>query len=400
MSQLMFRYSAIDQRGAKSRGVLRAADRNAAYRQISAAGLKPLRIVARRSRRLSVRSAAIGTRDLAHLTYQFGILIEAGIPIAEGLRSIAEQEHNRRLQSVIEEIAGQIEAGHSITEAFNPHRALFGDVYVETLHAAETSGNMIKVLERLAEMLEQQYEMTKEVRGAMIYPVCVVVAMALAITFLMIFVVPQFASLYGNRGVELPLPTRLLMGVSGGLRTFWHVLLAGIIGGAWGFRWAWRTPAYRNKIEIALHKIPVVRDVLTGLAVSRFAHVFGTCVQSGLGLLEALELSGRSSGRPLLEADTRKMREQVKQGGMLTDVLVTCTYLPGFARRMIAAGEESAELPKMCGVVARHYDREVSHMTKNLATIIEPLLVVGLAGIVLVVALAIFLPMWNMAALM
>ncbi len=134
--------------------------------------------------------------------------------------------------------------------------------------------------------------------------------------------------------------------------------------------------------------------------MSRFSHVLGTSLQSGLGLIDALEMAGGASGRPLLQADTQKMREQVKEGGRLTDVMLACAYLPGFARRMIAAGEETAEMPRMCEIVARHYDREVAHLTKNLPTVLEPILIVGLAGVFLIIALAIFLPMWELGALM
>ncbi|MHC4415049.1 MAG: type II secretion system F family protein [Planctomycetota bacterium] len=400
MSQLTFHYKAIDQQGTKTKGVLQAASPSEAYRQISAAGLKPVKLRAISSGRASWRSTSVGPRELAHLTYQFSVLMDARIPIADGLRSIAEQENNRRLRQVIEDVAGQIEAGYSVTEAIGQHRDLFGDVYVETVRAAETSGNMVKVLGRLAEMLESQYETNKNITGALIYPLCVLVAMVVAVTFLLIFIVPRFSGLYASRGLDLPIPTQALVGLSEVVRSFWPLLIAGVAGTVWAVRRAWRTPRTRRRIDSWLHAVPFLRDVLKGLAVSRFSHVLGTSLQSGLGLIEALEMAGASSGRPLLQADTEKMRDQVKQGGRLADVLLACAYLPGFARRMIAAGEETAEMPRLCEVVARHYDREVAHLTKNLPTVLEPILIVGLAGVFLIVALAIFLPMWEMGALM
>ena len=400
MSQVTFRYKAIDERGARTKGVVTAENQSEAYRQITAAGLKPLRIVASRAGSFEMRSGKVGVKELAHLTYQFSVLMEARIPISEGLRSIAEQENNRRLQVVIEDVARQIEAGYSVTEALSQHRDLFGEVYIETVRAAEVSGNMVKVLGRLAEMLDRRYESNKNIQGAMIYPLCVVIAMILGVTFLMIFVIPRFSALYSNRGVELPLPTRILMGSSNFVRVYWPLILAGAAGSWWTVRQGWRTPAMRQKIDTWLHKVPFLRDILRGLAVSRFSHVLGTSLQSGLGLIDALEMAGGASARPLLQADCQKMREQVKEGGRLADVMLACAYLPGFARRMIAAGEETAEMPRMCEIVARHYDREVEHLTKNLPTVIEPILIVGLAGVFLVIALAIFLPMWDMGSLM
>jgi type IV pilus assembly protein PilC len=400
MSQLTYTYKAIDPQGAKKRGTLQAENQSEAYRQLTSAGLKPIRLTARRAAGRGLRSGKVGAKELAHLTYQFAVLMEARIPIADGLRSIAEQERNRRLQEVIDDVARQIEAGYSITESLSQHRSLFGEVYIETVRAAEVSGNMVKVLARLAEMLEMRYESNKNISGALIYPICVLVAMVLGATFLMVVIVPKFAGMYESRGVDLPYPTQLLLGTSSFVRTSWPLVLAGIGGTFWAARAAWRSPGTRQRIDTWMHRMPFLREVLRGLAVSRFAHVLGTSLQSGLGLIDALEMAGGASGRPLLLADTEKMREQVKEGGRLTDVMLACAYLPGFARRMIAAGEETAEMPRMCEIVARHYDREVAHLTKNLPTVLEPILIVGLAGVFLIIALAIFLPMWELGSLM
>ena len=398
MSQLSFQYKAIGPRGAPARGVLQARSREDAYRQIVAAGLKPLRIASRRTGGLR-RGRKITLKDLSHFTYQFSVLMEARIPIVDGLRSIVDQEPKERLREVMEDVAGQIEGGSSVTEAMSPHREIFGEVYIETIRTAEKSGNMIDVLARLASMLDRQYEMAKNVKSALMYPICVIGALALAVTFLMIFVVPRFAEMFASRGIDLPLPTQLVIGMSDLLRTFWYVFLGGAIGAVWGMRRAWRTPSARRRIDTLLHRVPFMRDVLKGLALSRFTNVLGISLRSGLSLIEALEMAGRASGRPLLQAEAEKLRDQVNLGGRLSDAMVTCQYLPTFARRMIAAGEEAGELPKMCEIVARNYDREVVHLTKNVTTVIEPIMIVGLAGIVLLIALAIFLPMWNMAAL-
>lgn len=397
MSKLTYKYRAVDSQGKRKTGELQADDQNDAYRQLTAAGMKPLKLKASRG---GSRNSKVGVKQLAHLTYQFSVLLEARIPIAEGLRSIAAQENNRRFREVIEDVATQIEAGYTVTEALNNHRELFGDVYIETVRAAEISGNMVKVLGRLAEMLEQRYESNKNIKGALVYPICVLVAMVLGGAFLVMFVIPKFSALYSKRSIDLPVPTVLLVNLSTFLRAYWPFVLFGIATVFYLVRSAWRREATRTKVDAWLHKIPFLRDVLKGLAVSRFCHVLGTSLQSGLGLIDSLEMSARASGRPLLIEDVQKMTEQVKEGGRLADVMLACDYLPGFARRMIAAGEETAEMPRMCEIVARHYDREVDHLTKNLPTVIEPILIVSLAGMFLVIALAIFLPMWDLGRLM
>lgn len=397
MSQVAFHYQALDRKGERTRGVLRAENSTEAYRQVRAAGLQPLKIKALRVRRSRRKSVTL--KDLSHVTHQFAVLMEARIPIIDGLRSIAEQENNAVLREALSNIADQIAAGNSVTSAVSAYRELFGDVYVETVKAAEVSGNMTEVLSNLAEMLERQHDMNKNVKGALMYPICVICALAMAMTFLMIFVVPKFATMFASRGMALPVPTQIMIGLSDFIRTYWYLILGAGVGGYWLLRRAWQRPASRRKIDTWLHHVPFLRHMLQGLAVSRFAQVLGLCLRSGLSLIDGLEMSGRASGRPLLLADAEKMREQVNHGGRLSDVLLACTYLPPFTRRMLAAGEEAAELPKMCNIVARHYDREVTHLAKNVTTVIEPIMIVGLAGMVLLIALAIFLPMWNMAAL-
>ncbi|MCI0365425.1 MAG: type II secretion system F family protein [Phycisphaerales bacterium] len=397
MSELAFQYQAIDRKGGKTKGVLRASDRNDAYRQVRAAGLQPLNIKAVRSR--EGRRKRVTIKDLSHVTYQFSVLLEARISIIDGLRSIAEQENNHRLRRVLNDVADRIAAGASVTDAIGTYRDLFGEVYVETVRAAEASGNMTLILSSLAEMLDRQYEISKNVKGALMYPICVIAALCLAVLFLMLFVVPKFGTMFAARGIELPVPTKILIGFSDFVRTYWYAILGGGFGLFWSVRKSWRNPITRRKMDTFMHRVPFLRSVLKGVAISRFANVLGISLRSGLNLMQSLEMAGRASGRPLMVADAEKMREQVNLGGRLVDVLLTCSYLPAFTKRMLAAGEEAAELPKMCAVVARHYDREVTHLTKNVTTVIEPIMIVGLAGVVLLVALAIFLPMWNMTAL-
>lgn len=396
MSLLSFQYKAIGSRGTPVKGVIQASNQEEAYRKIVAAGMKPLRITGKRAG--GGRQKRVTLKDIAHFTAQFAVLMEARLPIVDGLRSIVEQETNERFRRVIEDVARQIEAGNSVTDALSPHRELFGEVYVETIRAAEASGNIIAVLTQLSAMLERQYEIQKTIKGAMLYPLCVIAALILAVVFLLIFVIPRFAEMFASRGLDLPLPTQFVIACSDVIRMYWYIILALSVGGIFTLRRAWKTPSSRKKIDTWLHVVPFLRDMLRGAAISRFTNVLGISLRSGLSLIDALEMGGRASGRPLLQIEADKLRDQVNIGGRLSDVIVTCEYFPPFTRRMLAAGEEAAELPKMCEMVSRSYDRDIEHMAKNVTTVMEPIMIVGLAGIVLLIALAIFLPMWNMAA--
>ncbi len=399
MSTLLFEYSATDAAGRRSSGRVEAADRVSAIREVRAKGLTPVRIVEAKTRG-ALFGSRVGTTEIAQFTYELATLLEAAVPIGEGLRAIAEQESNPSFRGMVERIAQRVDAGSSITEALREHESVFGEVYVETIAAAEKSGSMRRALEHLAENLEWQAETGRRVKQAMMYPVAVAVALAGGTAFLLAFVVPKFTTMFHERGVELPALTRGLDAVSVSLNTFWWAYLGVVIGSVLFYRSLRSTSAGRIAIDRALHQIPFVRQLLRAMGVTRFARVFGMSLSAGVSLIDALEQAGKASGRPTLASEASAAARSVRQGASLSDSLAKSTYLPIFAKRMLAAGEEAAELPRLCTVIARRYERESEHLSKNLSTLIEPLLIAVLTGVVLLVALGIFLPMWDMTAVM
>jgi type II secretory pathway component PulF len=358
-----------------------------------------LRATRAAARRLGRRGTRIGPRDLAHLTHQLGVLVSSRIPLSEGLRSIADQERPGPLRETVDDIARRIETGEQIADAMNAHREAFGEIYIETIRAAERSGNLPKSLENLSEALERTQEMVRQVRGAMMYPICVSGVLALAMTFLIGFVVPRFARMFEQRNIDLPAFTRGLMRFGSSIQSYWWIYLVGIVVVVFTIRRTWQHPRGRIVIDTLLGRVPYLGDILRGLALTRFVRVLGLSISSGLGLIESLKLAGRSCGRPMMQRDAELMAVQVRTGGRLSEALPQCNQISGFTRRMLTAGEQSAELPRMCSIIARHYERETSHLVKNIATVIEPVMIVLIAGMVLVVALAIFLPMWDMVKL-
>lgn len=397
MSTLTFDYRAIDKLGKARRGVTSAANQAEAYRRLVALGLMPLKlsVATPRSNPLA-GSGKVGTRELAQFTYQLGVLVSARIPISDGLLSIAGQEKDLKLKALIFDLAKRIESGEQLALAMDAHRKALGDVYVATVRAAERSGNLPKVLEHLSDMLERNLETGRMVRSALMYPVCVITVLTGAMLFLVGFVVPKFAKMFAGRGQKLPSFTEFLMVFGNSVQSYWYLYLLGIAGLVVALRMAWVHPRGRVRLDSLLHRVPYISRILVGLAISRFCRIFGVSLSSGLGLIESLDLAGKASGRPLLLGDVTRMVSQVRTGGHLTQVMGDCDYLTPFTKRMLAAGEQSADLPRMCGVVSRHYDRETGHLTKNIGTVIEPVLIVGIALMVLVIALAIFLPMWDM----
>ncbi|MBX3356887.1 MAG: type II secretion system F family protein [Phycisphaeraceae bacterium] len=398
MSTIAFEYTALEKSGVKRRGVLRAGSKADALRQVAALDLTPVRIKQVREV-VRARGRTIRVKDIAHFTYQFSVLMGARIPIGEGLLSIAQQETNAKLREVITDIATRIEAGEQIANAMTHHHKVFGELYIQTIRAAERTGNLVPVLEHLSELLERQRESQQQVRSALMYPTCVVVVLVLAVTFLIGVVIPKFAKMFASKGQQLPIFTRILMAVGESMQAYWWAYLGAAVAGVFMIKFAWNRPRGRNFIEAIFHRIPIIKDILVGAAMSRFTRVLGLGVQSGVGLIDSIELASNASGRPALLRDGQRIAEQVRTGGRLRDVLAVCGYIPNFAKRMLSAGEESGDVPKMCQLIARHYERETAHLTKNIGTVIEPVLIVLIAGVVLVVALAIFLPMWDMVKL-
>lgn len=397
MSALTFEYRAMDRSGRESRGTVIASTRDQAFRKVSESGLTPLTLRPARQRR-RLLSQRVGLRHIAQFTHQLQVLLEARIPLSDGLAGLARQEENPVFRRTLLDIAAQVEAGGSIAAAMEPHRRMFGGVYVDTIAAAERSGTMARTLEHLCEALERMETSRRQVKGALLYPLCVCATLVLASGFLITYTIPKFAAMFEARGVELPLLTRVLATVGASVQQHWWAWLIGLFAVGWSIR---RLLSSRlRSVEVLLHRVPVLRPVLTGLAISRFARVFSVSLGAGLGLLESLEASKRAASRRLLAEEIDMIGERIRAGRQLADGLAEAHYVPSFARRMLVAGEQSGELTRMAEIVARHYERETSHQIKVLTTVMEPLLVVAITSVVLLVALAIFLPMWNMVELM
>lgn len=400
MSALSFQYTAVDRSGKRHKGITSANDQQDAFRRVTALGMTPIKIVSTKSASANnVAKGRISPEQVGSFCYELAVLLRAAIPIADGLRSIAEQEPKKGMRNLVTDMAAKIQAGSTITDAMSPHRKVFGDIFVETVRAAERSGTLVASLEHLAEMLEQQSESSKQLKQAMVYPALITVALGGAATFLIAVVVPKFAVMYGSRGIELPFLTRMLQMIGESMQSFWWLYIPMLVGGVFALRALWRHPRAAIHIDRALNRIPYINKAIQGVAVARFTRILGISLGSGLSLIESLEMAGRSTGRPLLIREANRMAMGIRSGDRLGDMLRNSTYIPPFARRMLTAGEESASLTKLCGVVANHYQRESAHLIKNAATVIEPVLIAVLTGVILVIALAIFLPMWDMVSL-
>lgn len=399
MSVMTFQYRALHKNGTESRGVATGSSKADAFRQLVAQGLTPvaLRPVQQSDATHASRTSggSLNKKELAHFTYQFGVLMAASITVGEALQSISEQEKPGRLRDLIEDLRARVQAGETIAGAMGSHRDSLGDVYIEAIRAAEKAGTLPAVLEHLSEMLERTLESQRQVRGALMYPACVGVVLVGATAFLLAFVIPQFGTMFAKRGASLPWMTEFLLQVGLSLQRYWWAHLSAVAAVVFGVRTALHRPAGKLMLDRMAHRVPYLRRILVAMAIARFTRILGIGVSSGLSLIECVELAGKAAGRPSLQNDAMQMAENVRGGATLTAATASASYLTPFTKRMLAAGERSGDIPKMCSVVSRQYEREASELAKNIATVIEPLLVVAIAAVVLVVALSIFLPMWD-----
>jgi type II secretory pathway component PulF len=394
-----FKYKAIDASGQTVRGTIRALDEQDAYRRMSATGLTPLTVKVVKDRGPAFSWQQVKTADIVALTRELSVLVEARVPLDRGLVSIAEGDGKAALNSMILDIAAMIEAGQPMTKALEKYRSTFGDVYIETVRAAEKSGSLVAVMAHLAELLERQLETQQQLKRAMAYPIIVLSVIFIAVTVIIVFVVPKFGAIFESQGAQLPITTRVVQAIGDSVRAYWYLYAGAIISTIVTLMVMWKNSQGRLILETFLTKVPYVSKVIIAVTTGRFARVLCIGLQSGLDVIEALQMGGRATGRPVFINDCASMVDRLRQGENLADVLKATRYLPSFARRMMGAGKDASDLARSCDVVARHYDREASHLTKNVNTVIEPIMTVAMAGIVLLVALSVFLPMWGMVRL-
>lgn len=395
MSAVTIRYTAIDRQGRSAKGKLDVSGEPEAIRKLSEQGLTPLTLTIDRGRR-PLLSKRITRTELAAMTRELSVLLDAQIPIGRGMASMADQQHNPMLREVLIKVASSIESGSSITEALSMHEKVFGEVYIETIRAAEKSGSLAPVMTHLADMLDRQVASSQNLRRALTYPVVVLAAVVLAVTVILVFVVPRFAATFSANGVQLPVVTRVVQEIGLSMRAHWWIYLLGAAALIWGMVAAWRAPGGRRRIEAVLPHLPHIGKIVTTVTTARFMRVVSIALEAGIDLTDAIQMGGKATGRPLFAEECASIAERLRGGESLESLLSTSRYLPAFARRMIAAGRDSRDLARASNIVSEHYDRESDHLSKSISSLIEPLMTFALAGVVLLVALSVFLPMWQM----
>jgi type II secretory pathway component PulF len=402
-----FKYQARTLQGEPVAGSLWAPSEIEALREIERLGLFPLDVAAPRTASAPQRSARPASarargggrsvrRDRIVFTRQLLTVYRSGIPLVAGLEMLAEQTENPQLRATLRALRADVEGGTTLAEAMSRHPGFFPEMYVSVVRAAEASGALDQLLGKLADSLESESRLVSEIKSQLRYPAFVVAALGLAFVVIVTFVFPRLQPLFDRFGDDLPLPTAILVGINAavqrhGIEVLGALLVAGVLATMW-----WRTPAARSFRHRAALRLPLVGKVYRKLLLARFAFTVGIVQRSGVPLLENLAITSRTVNNGVLAAAILRVQDAIRSGSSLSSALRQSPIFMPMVVHLAEVGEKSGQLDDMMDFVAQHFDEEVRYEVRNLTQLIEPLLTVVLGGLVLGLALAIFLPYWRM----
>jgi type II secretory pathway component PulF len=334
--------------------------------------------------------------DLIIFTRQLATLMGAGMPFITSFDALIEQTENKRLKQAITQVRKDVEGGKSFADALGRHPKIFNDLYVNMVKAGEIAGVLEEMLERLASLAEHEAETRARIKAATRYPKIVILALVAAFVILMTFVVPRFAAFYANFNAKLPLPTRIMIWTSNTVDHYGLWMLGSIALMIFGFKKYIKTQRGRLNWDHFKIKVPIFGPILLKAALSRFARVFAALNRSGLPILQALEIVAKTVDNAIISRVIDNIREGVRGGRGLYQQMRVSGIFPPVVTQMVAVGEETGRLEDMLLKVSDYYDRDVDYSIRNLSTALEPLLLSLIGGMILLLALAIFMPWWNL----
>lgn len=343
-------------------------------------------------------SGKVATKDIAIFFRQFSVMIDAGLPLVQCLEILAGNQENAAFQKCLTGVRTTVEGGSTLSNAMRNYPKVFDDLTTNMIEAGEAGGILDVILQRLAVYVEKAVKLKAAVKSALIYPVSVITIAALVVGLLLKFVVPIFANMFSGMGVELPLATRIVVNLSTIVSGFWWVLIGMMVLIIIGIRYLRKTPRGRYLFDKFLLSLPVLGQVLRKIAVARFTRTLGTLITSGVPILEGLAITARTSGNAVLEDALMKVRKAVEQGRTIVDPLKESGVFPNMVTQMIGVGEATGAMDAMLQKIADFYEDEVDAATKNLLTLMEPIMIGVLGVVVGGIVISLYLPLFSMIA--
>src|SRR5438445_7274124 len=340
----------------------------------------------------------VPVKDTAVFFRQFSVMIDAGLPLVQCLEILAANQENQVFQKCLTGVRQSVEGGSTLSNAMRQYPKIFDDLTTNMVEAGETGGILDLILQRLATYVEKAVKLKSAVKSALIYPVSVVSLAAVIVGALLKFVVPIFSNLFAGLGVTLPLPTRIVMGLSAFVQTFWWIVLVAGVGLVFGIKQIRKHPRGRYYFDKMLLWLPVVGTLLRKIAVGRFTRTLGTLITSGVPILEGLSITARTSGNAVLEEALMKVRKAIEEGRTIVDPLKECGVFPNMVTQMIGVGEATGAMDAMLYKIADFYEDEVDAATKDMLAMLEPV-IIGLLGVMIGgIVISLYMPLFSMIA--
>ena len=399
-----FAYKARNSRGEMLQGVLESADSGAVADQLFNTGVTPIEIVVTKkpvadgeggwwSRLIEDKVRAI---DVQLFSRQMYTLLKSGVPIMRGLAGLQESATNKAFSRVLKDIRESLDSGRELSAAMRRHPEIFSMFYLNMVRVGEATGRLEEIFMRLFGHLEFERDMRERVRTALRYPMFVVLAMTVAIVVINVFVIPAFAKVYVGFKAELPLMTRILINLSSFTVNYWPFILAAVIAAVLGFRMYIATPNGRFRWDKTKLHLPIVGDIVSKATMARFARSFALSSKSGVPIVQGLSVVSQTVDNSYIASRIEQMRDGVERGESILRTAVTTGVFTPVVLQMIAVGEETGELDSLMDEIGGMYEREVDYELKTLSSKIEPILIMGLGMLVLILALGVFLPIWDL----
>jgi type IV pilus assembly protein PilC len=394
-------YTARKDRGGMFTGEVTGDSKLAVAADLKRKGLTVLRLEEKRGaisfKGLMESSTKIKTRDKAVFARQFATMIQSGLAVLRALYVLEEQTQNPRFKKIIASVRSDVESGMSLSDAMERYPVAFDRLYVSMVRSGEIGGSLDQALNRLANQLEKDDSIRRTVKSAMAYPVMILSFAVLVMVGMLLFIIPIFSRMYSDLGGQLPSLTRVMMGLSNMMKGYWYILVPALIALIYGFkRWKKSDKGQRVWDRIKL-KLPMkLGPVIQKIAVARFSRTMATLVSSGVPILQAIEITGKTSGNTVIEDAMLDVRESVRSGESIAKPLSRVSVFPPMVTHMISIGEETGALDSMLNKVADFYEDEVDSTIKSLTSILEPIMMIIVGGLVGLIVVSMYLPMFNM----
>jgi type IV pilus assembly protein PilC len=342
------------------------------------------------------RGKGVAAKNLAVFTRQFSVMIDAGLPLVQCLEILGNQEEDKNFSQVILATRGDVESGASLADAMSKHPKVFDALYTNMIAAGEAGGILDTILKRLAVYIEKAVKLKGQVKSAMIYPVAVIVIAAVVVGVILWKVIPTFANLFAGLGADLPLPTRVVIALSNNLVRFGPFLIVGLVAAVFAFKAYYGTAGGRKAVDSVMLKMPILGVLLRKIAVARFCRTLSTLLASGVSILEALDITARTSGNAVVEEGLMTTRKSIERGETIAQPLKASGVFPPMVVQMIGVGEATGALDTMLSKIADFYEEEVDVAVAGLLTLLEPIMIAFLGGVVGGIVIAMYLPIFDL----